>query len=169
MSLGLPKHKVVVVPYDPEWPSLYLEEQTRLRAALGDIILDIQHVGSTAVPGLDSKPVIDIGIAIADFEEGFNTIPIIAELGYNFRGEVGVPGRHFFIQGRPRTHHVHMSEITNSDWIERLKFRDHLRENPESAKHYAELKTALAQQFPDDITAYSNGKTNFILKILSQP
>ena len=167
MRLGLPKHKVLVVAYDSDWANLFLEEEGRLRDALGEIILDIQHVGSTAVPGLDSKPIIDIGIAIRHFEQGLDTIHAMAELGYNFRGEVGVPGRHFFINGRPRTHHVHMSEITNDDWLQRLKFRDILRNQPDIAKQYAELKTALAQQFPNDITAYSNGKTEFIRRIVS--
>lgn len=168
MSIGLPKHKVLVCPYDPEWPNLYQQEEERLRKALGDWILDIQHVGSTAVPGLASKPIIDIGIAIQSFDQGFDTIPIMSELGYNFRGEVGIPGRHFFIYGRPRTHHVHMSEKTNHDWIQRLKFRDHLRTHPESAKQYAELKTNLAQQFPNEISAYSEGKTAFIVDILGR-
>ena len=166
MNLGLPKHKVLVCPYDPEWPNLYLQEEERLRKAIGDWILDIQHVGSTAVPVLASKPFIDIGIAIQDFEQGFDTIPTMAELGYNFRGELGVPGRHFFIQGRPRTHHVHMSEISNRDWIQRLKFRDILRSNPTTARQYEELKSSLGDQFPNDLTKYSEGKTEFIQSIL---
>ena len=166
MSLGLPKHKVLVKPYDPEWLQEYFREEGRLKDALGEWILDIQHVGSTAVPGLASKPIIDIGIAIQNFDNGFDMIPGMSELGYNFRGEVGVPGRHFFIHGRPRTHHVHMNEISSDDWRNRIAFRDYLRANSDSANQYADLKTGLALEFPNDIASYSAGKGEFIQNIL---
>lgn len=103
MGLGLPQHKVSVHAYDPAWPGCYEEEASRLRDALGHWILAIERIGSTSIPGLDSKPIIDIGIAIKDFDEAFDCIPIMMELGYKFCGEVGVPRRHFFILGRPRT------------------------------------------------------------------
>ena len=97
MSLGLPQHRVAVHPYDPHWPNLYAEEAARLDSALGNRILATEHIGSTAVPGLESKPIIDIAIAIEDFEKGFELVPVMKDLGYKFRGEVGVPRRHLFI------------------------------------------------------------------------
>ena len=167
MSLGLPQHRVAVHPYDPHWPNLYAEEAARLDSALGTRILATEHIGSTAVPGLESKPIIDIAIAIEDFEKGFELVPVMEDLGYKFRGEVGVPRRHFFMLGKPRTHHVHVYEITSQDWQQRLAFRDALRSNSASAREYAELKLKLAEQFPIDIASYSNGKKDFIERITS--
>ncbi|MBI1334866.1 MAG: GrpB family protein [Armatimonadetes bacterium] len=166
MSLGLPQHRVEVHPYDPLWPELYEREATRLKEVLGDWILQIEHVGSTAIPGMDAKPIIDIGIAIADFEAAFDTVHLMAELDYVFRGEQGVPRRHFFILGRPRTHHVHMSEITGPDWIHRLAFRDYLRTHLDMAEEYRAIKARLAAEFPRDISGYSSGKDAFVQKVL---
>jgi GrpB-like predicted nucleotidyltransferase (UPF0157 family) len=168
MSLGLSQHQVKVVPYDPDWARLYTEESDRIRCGLGDQVLAIEHIGSTAVPGLDAKPIIDIAIGIRDFDEGFDLIPLMADLGYNFRGEVGVPRRHFFILGRPRTHHAHMIELEGKGWEERIGFRDFLRSHPDKAKEYADLKRSLADQFPKDIASYSNGKGAFIDSILAR-
>ncbi len=139
-----------------------------MNGALGDWALAIEHVGSTAIPNMPSKPILDIAIGIRDFDQAFDTIPLMSELGYNFRGEVGVPRRHFFILGRPRTHHVHMIEFDGSAWQKRIGFRDFLRENPVKAKEYADLKKSLAEQFPKDISSYSAGKTEFIDSILAR-
>jgi len=166
MALGLPKHRVEVHAYDPEWPGLFAEEATRLKQALGNWALAIEHVGSTSVPGLDSKPIIDISIAIEDFDEAFETIPTMAELGYMFRGELGIPRRHFFILGRPRTHHVHMNEATSLDLRWQIAFRDYLRSHPDVAEEYRSLKLRLAGEFPTDLTSYSSGKSEFIANVL---
>lgn len=165
MSLGLSQHKVEVHPYDPEWPVLYEQEANRLRTALDDWILSIEHIGSTAVPGMPAKPIVDIAIGIRNFEEGFEMVPLMTELGYHFRGEVGVPRRHFYMLGKPRTHHVHVYEITSQDWQQRITFRDVLRSDPTKAREYAELKQKLAEQFPRDISSYLNGKKDFIERI----
>jgi GrpB-like predicted nucleotidyltransferase (UPF0157 family) len=165
MPLGLSQHKVEVHPYDPEWPVLYEQEANRLRTALRDWIMGIEHIGSTAVPGMPAKPIVDIAIGIRDFEEGFEMVPLMTELGYQFRGEQGVKHRHFFILGRPRTHHVHIYEVTSEDWHQRIAFREALRSNPTKARKYAELKHKLAQQFPKDIAGYSTGKKEFIERL----
>jgi GrpB-like predicted nucleotidyltransferase (UPF0157 family) len=167
MPLGLSQQKVEVHSYDPDWPRLYAAEAKRLHSILGNWILDIQHIGSTAILGMPSKPIIDIAIGIRDFEEGFEMVPLMTELGYNFRGEVGVPRRHFYILGKPRTHHVHVYEMACEDWKQRIAFRDALRSNPAKATEYAELKHKLAEQFPRDIANYSNGKKEFIERITS--
>ncbi|MEI7986798.1 MAG: GrpB family protein [Armatimonadota bacterium] len=167
MSLGLSHHRVEIHSYDPDWPRLYAEEAKRLHSALGDWILDIRHIGSTAIPGMPSKPIIDIAIGIRDFDEGFDMVPLMTELGYHFRGEVGVPRRHFYMLGKPRTHHVHVYEITSHDWQQRIAFRDALRSDPLKAKEYGELKQLLAEQFPTDIASYSLGKKDFIERITS--
>ncbi|HLO97892.1 MAG TPA: GrpB family protein [Fimbriimonas sp.] len=168
MPLGLPQHRVEIHPYDPNWPLLFAQEAQRLQTSLGDWALDIQHIGSTSVPGMPSKPIIDIAIAVQDFEQAFDTVPLMAELGYNFRGEVGVKRRHFFMLGRPRTHHIHMLEQNSQAWKYRVGFRDFLVANPESAREYMELKQRLAAEFPRDIASYSNGKESFIDSILAR-
>lgn len=167
MPLGLSQHKVEVHPYDTEWLVLYNQESNRLCSSLGDWVLGIEHIGSTAVLGLASKPIIDMAIGIRDFDEGFDMVPLMTELGYHFRGEVGVPRRHFYMLGKPRTHHVHVYEITSHDWQQRIAFRDALRSSPTKAREYAELKQKLADQFPRDIASYSNGKKEFIERITS--
>lgn len=136
-----------------------------MEGALGEWALAIEHIGSTAIPDMPSKPIIDIAVGIRDFDEAFASVPLLSGLGYNFRGEVGVPHRHFFILGKPRTHHVHMYELTSEDWQQRIAFRDALRINRASAREYAELKQKLAQQFPKDIASYSAGKKEFIERL----
>ena len=139
-----------------------------MKGALGECALAIEHIGSTAIPNMPSKPILDIAIGIRDFDKGFELIPLLTKLGYNFRGEVGVPRRHFFMLGKPRTHHVHMIELDSPAWQKRIGFRDFLRENPVKAKEYADLKKSLADQFPKDIASYSAGKTEYIDSILAQ-
>ena len=167
MSLGLSQHKVEVHPYDPKWPVLYEQEANRLRSALGGWILDIEHIGSTAIPGMPAKPIIDIAIGIRNFEEGLEMVPLMTELGYHFRGEVGVPRRHFYMLGKPRTHHVHVYEFASENWRQRLAFRNALRSNPGKAMEYAALKQKLAEEFPRDIAGYSQGKKDFIERMES--
>ena len=137
-----------------------------MKGALGEWALAIEHIGSTAIPNMPSKPILDIAIGIRDFDEGFELIPLLTELGYNFRGEVGVPRRHFFILGRPRTHHVHMVEISSSAWRERLAFRDYLGSNTSAMEEYRDLKLKLAEQYPTDISSYSLGKRDLIERII---
>ena len=165
MNLGLSQHRVKVVPYDRVWPELFSLEAARISLALGEGILAIEHIGSTSIIGLPSKPIIDLAVGIRDFDEGFELIPLMTELGYTFRGEVGVPRRHFFMLGKPRTHHVHKYEITSHEWRERLAFRDHLRLNSAAMEEYRDLKMKLAEQFPTDISSYSLGKRDFIERI----
>lgn len=168
MPLGLSQHRVEIHPYDSEWPNLYTVEANRLYEALGEWALQIEHIGSTAIPGMPSKPIIDIAIGVEDFDQAFDTIPLMAELGYNFRGEQGVARRHFFILGKPRTHHVHMIELDSLGWRQRIGFRDYLRANPDAAQQYIDLKQQLAAANPRDIASYSNGKEPFIDAILSK-
>lgn len=168
MPLGLPQHRVDIHPYDPEWPQRYAQESERLKKCLGDWLLDIQHIGSTAIPGMPSKPILDIAIGVRDFDEAFDTLPLMEELGYQFRGEQGVSRRHFFILGRPRTHHVHMIEWESRGWKQRLGFRDYLVAHSDTAREYWELKQRLAKEFPRDIRSYSEGKEAFINSILAR-
>jgi GrpB-like predicted nucleotidyltransferase (UPF0157 family) len=163
MSTG---RTIVLYSYTPEWEQLFNAERERLLRSLAEYVLDIQHIGSTAVPGLPAKPIIDIGIAVANFEEAFRCVPLLESLGYLYRGEFGIPRRHYFVRGEPRTHQLHMNEIESADWQNTIAFRDYLREHPDIAGDYAALKKQLAEEFPTDIHAYTDGKSEFIHRLL---
>ena len=142
--LGLPSGQIQLSPYESGWQILFLEERDRLQASIGGYILDIQHIGSTSIPGMPAKPILDIGIAVTNFEEAVRCIPLMEELGYTYKGENGIPRRHYFVKGDPRTFHVHMVEIESEGWRSNLLFRDYLSKNPETAREYARLKQELA-------------------------
>jgi GrpB-like predicted nucleotidyltransferase (UPF0157 family) len=165
-SIGLPSSMVVLFPYTIAWKRLFEEERALLQASLGDQILDIQHVGSTSIPGMRAKPIIDIAIAVRNFEKAKVCIVPIEHLGYQYKGEFGIPRRHYFVKGDPRTHHLHMNEIGSRDWVDQLLFRDYLIRHPQSAQEYANLKIELAQRFPADREAYLEAKAPFIQHIL---
>ncbi len=164
--LGLEKGVVRLVPYTSEWKRYFEQERAALQAALRDKILDIQHVGSTAIPGMLAKPIVDIAIAVADFDEARACIPLVEGLGYEYKGEFGIPHRHYFVKGDPRLFHLHMSEIDSLEWQNTLLFRDYLRDHPGAASEYAQLKQRLAARFPQDREAYLDGKTEFVEGIL---
>lgn len=164
--LGLPSGQLHLSSYEPDWPRLFLEERERLCAGLGTHVLDVQHIGSTSIPGMLAKPILDIGVAVANFEEAACCIPLMERLGYSYKGENGIPRRHYFVKGEPRTHHLHMLEVASEEWKHHLLFRDYLRENPEVMRAYVELKQRLAAQFAADRQAYQSGKDSFIQAVL---
>jgi GrpB-like predicted nucleotidyltransferase (UPF0157 family) len=164
--LGLASKKVVVVPYDSRWPSLFREERDRLAEALSPLGARIEHIGSTAVPGLAAKPVLDILVGRRELSPVADYVAALAPLGYVHRGEQGVPGRDFFRRGDPRAYNLHLVVRGVSLWRSYLLFRDALRANAQLAAEYAQLKTELAARHPDDREAYITGKAPFIAKVL---
>lgn len=166
--LGLTSEQLRLSPYEPNWPLLFLQEKERLLASLANYILDIQHIGSTSIPGMPAKPILDIGAAVANFEEARHCVPLLEQLGYTYKGENGIARRHYFVKGDPRTHHLHMLESDSAEWKNHLLFRDYLCANPASANEYASLKQTLATQFATDREAYQEGKENFIQAVLLQ-
>ena len=167
-SLGLESGTVRVVDYDAAWPRLFAEERIRIQAVLGaDLPLSLEHSGSTAVPGLPAKPILDI---LAGFPPGASVLPYIEALvsaGYIHRGEQGIPGRQFFRRGHPRAYHLHLAEREGSFWQDQLVFRDALRANPELRDEYAALKMDLARRFPRERETYTEGKSAFVLKVVA--
>ena len=163
---------VEIVPYEPAWPDLFATEAARLRGVLdpGDV-LGIQHFGSTAVPGLAAKPIIDILIAVRSLATAKATmIEPIRGLGYAWWAENPKTDRMFFVKGMPpygkrRTHHVHLTESAGEMWQRRLPFRDYLRANPDEARRYEELKYDLAARYPTDREQYTDAKTEYIERI----
>lgn len=171
---------IIIAGYDAAWPALFEEERARLQEAIGEWAVAIEHVGSTAVPGLAAKPIIDIGVALRRFEDALRCITPLAENGWACMGEYGIPGRIFFRKttDRPlpgqapggsvgRTHQVHMYEVTHEQFAGHLVFRDYLRTHPEAARDYEALKRDLAGLYPDNVEAYAEGKSEFVRKVWS--
>jgi len=158
---------IVVSDYDPNWPTLFEQERAGIGNALGSFALAIEHVGSTAVPGLPSKPIIDLLVGVPSFEEAKQQcIEPIEALGYYYIPEYAswLPGELFFRKGPPGpwSHHLHLMEPLHPRWEALMVFRDYLRAHPEAARAYADIKRALAAASKDDIKAYRNGKTAFV-------
>lgn len=169
--------EVAVVPYDTRWPALFREERDHLRTSLpADLIGRIEHFGSTAVPGLAAKPVVDMLVEVASLAETRRVAPPILEpWGYDYfwrptHGDDGPPFYAWFIKRAPgtgaRTHHIHMVEADFTGHWDRLKFRDHLVAHPETAQEYADLKRRLALEHPKDRVAYTEAKSAFITRIM---
>ena len=159
--------KVEVVPYNPLWQQMFDEEAARIRMVLGKELVDIHHIGSTAVPGLAAKPVIDIMPVVKDIRQVDALNPLFGQLGYECMGEFGIPGRRYFRKGgEHRTHQIHIFQEDNrQDIVRHLAVRDYLRAHPEDADRYAALKQELAARFPADIESYCDGKDAFVRQL----
>jgi GrpB-like predicted nucleotidyltransferase (UPF0157 family) len=158
--------KVEVVSYSAEWPARFEEESHRIRRIFGSEIIAIHHIGSTAVPDLSAKPVIDIMPVVKNIERVDDYNHTMINLGYKPRGENGLSGRRYFQKGEDqRTHHIHIYEKGNPDIDRHLVFRDYLRSHPKEAINYGSLKEWLAKEFPYDITSYIEGKEAFVLEL----
>ena len=159
---------VEIAEYDPAWPGAYERERAAVLEALGDLVFAIEHVGSPSVPGLGAKPIIDIMIGLRDLAGHARCVAPLQFLGYEHKGEFGIPGRHYFrkpVRG-PRTHQVHMVEHVSDFWVRHLLFRDYLRENPHEAAAYDRLKRELAARFGTDVEGYTEAKREFIQSAL---
>ena len=158
--LGLPSDRVLIVDYDPWWPRLFAEEARRIKEVCGPV--DVEHVGSTGVPGLAAKPILDLMIGVMSFSEAGGLIPLIEGLGYVFLGTYGIEGRLFFRAPEPCTHHLHTVEKNGQFWEDEILFRDYLRSHPSAGAAYVALKRELAIKFANDRPAYTEAKGEFI-------
>jgi GrpB-like predicted nucleotidyltransferase (UPF0157 family) len=159
--------QIRIVPYDSRWPDQFGEEANELAAIFGQEFAAIHHIGSTAVPGLWAKPIIDVLVEVRDVEtlDGFDQK--MTERGCVPKGEFGIPGRRFFIGGNEerRTHHIHMFEVGGPEPERHLNFRDYLIAHSEEARVYGRLKQELAREFRHDIESYAAGKEAFIKEV----
>jgi GrpB-like predicted nucleotidyltransferase (UPF0157 family) len=165
--------EVIVVEYDERWPALFEEERARILALISPWVERIEHIGSTSVPGLGAKPIIDIMVGLRSLDDARECIPRLESIGYEYipKHEASLPERRYFHKGgtrRARTHHLHMVETTSCFWQRHLLFRDRLRADPALARRYYELKTELAARFPFDRDAYTSAKAPFIEELLSK-
>lgn len=163
-SHGLKHGTIRLVLYDSLWPALFEQEAALIRSRLEQSIGDIAHIGSTAVPGLAAKPIIDLMMAIPALRAPRQLFDALSEIGYEHRPLDTLAERLFFAKelGNLRTHNLSVCETNSPFWVSRLRFRDRLRSDQELARSYAELKQALAAQFPDDRLGYTNSKEQFI-------
>ena len=159
---------ITVVDYNPQWPLEFSEEAGQIRSALADVVVALHHIGSTSVPQLAAKPVIDMLLLVRDLDELDRCNRAMIDLGYQPKGELGIAGRRFFSKGTDdqRTHHVHAFEPGNSAASDHLAFRNYLRAKPQLAQQYGRLKAKLAEEHSDDIEAYMVGKDPLIRELL---
>ena len=157
--------EVLLAEYDPDWPGEFISESRRVREVLGAKVVDVHHVGSTAVNNLIAKPIIDLLVEVADLEPIDAMTESFIDAGYEVRGESGIPGRRFLTRNEEgqRTHDIHIFQTGHDEIVQMLLFRDKLRENPDVAASYADLKRGLAAKFHNDVLRYTQEKTEFIL------
>jgi GrpB-like predicted nucleotidyltransferase (UPF0157 family) len=154
---------IIVVPYDDKWPEMFEAESLLIKTLLGGVAKSIHHIGSTSVPGLSAKPVIDIFLEVSDINELDTYNYAMTRAGYVARGENGISGRRYFIKGGDhRSHQVHAFAVGNMQVLRHLAFRDYLRQNKDIAGEYAEIKHSAALLSKNDVHRYSALKANFI-------
>lgn len=160
------KKNIEVVTYNPEWPEMFESEAAVIKQALGSNCITIHHIGSTSVPGLSAKPIIDMLPVVRDIQEVDTATKAMESLGYEAKGEFGIAFRRYFQKGKNiRTHNVHVYQESDPEISRYLKFRDWMRSHADDAENYAKLKTELAAKFPQDILSYCNGKDAFVASI----
>ncbi|WP_412064781.1 GrpB family protein [Rhizobium sp. SYY.PMSO] len=170
-GLGVGNKSVKLAEPNQSWHDAYLLEEAAIRNALGDLAVDVQHFGSTSIPEIKAKPIIDIAVGVRRFEDGLACIEPMASIGYVYAGSNIVPDDHIFghdIEGDTRTHLVHVVEHGGPTWRNFLTFRDRMRKRPDLAHAYEALKIELASKYADNRAAYTAAKKDFIQKILEE-
>ena len=160
--------KVIVLPYDMAWKSDFAKIRQELENAIGDLIISIEHVGSTSVEGLSAKPCIDIDVVIRDYSVFDAVVSKLAEIGYVHEGDLGIKDREAFdYSDKPhlQKHHLHVCPRDSAELRRHITFRDYLRENPEAVKTYGAVKETAAKLYPEDIDGYIAYKSPCIEEI----
>jgi GrpB-like predicted nucleotidyltransferase (UPF0157 family) len=165
--LGLERGSVRLRPYTSRWAELFRAEDQAIRTVLGALVLDVQHVGSTAVPGMMSKPILDIAIGVPRLEDFERCIEPLTQLGYEHAHWAGLEDNEVFGKGIRRTHLVHVVKHGGQKWNNYILFRDSLRQNPATASAYQQLKVSLSLSHANNRAAYTDAKNAFICGILS--
>ena len=162
------KRQIIVLPYDEKWKKDFAQIKEEIQHAVGDLVQEIEHVGSTSVPGLSAKPIIDIDIVIRDYSV-FNTVATrLGEIGYQHEGNLGIAGREAFkYEGKDhlQKHHLYVCPLDSAELKRHISFRNYLRSHPEAVREYSRIKEEGAALFPYDIEKYIAYKSPFIEKI----
>jgi GrpB-like predicted nucleotidyltransferase (UPF0157 family) len=160
---------VIVLDYDSNWPEFFQSLRKRIADVLGDLAVAIEHVGSTAVPGLAAKPIIDIDVLLTSESMLPEAIERLATLGYVHQGNLGIPEREAFLSPASEPpHHVYVCPPCSIEFRRHIAFRDYLRAHPKDAKIYGDLKIALAERFREDRSAYNTAKAAFVAEVTSR-
>ncbi len=173
------KKNIKLVEYDPTWAENFQRLKSIYLESLGDLLIEVEHVGSTAVPGLCAKPHLDIDLVIENYSSFRDVIDVLGTLGYRYQGDFGIEGREAFKRkdekvpwdgsdSREYSHHLYVCPKNSRELKRHLAFRDHLLENEECRKRYADLKRRLVKKYRDDREAYTEGKTKFIERVLEE-
>ena len=159
------KRAVIVEPYNPLWVSKFEEESRHIARTMGAIVVKVHHIGSTSIPNIYAKPIIDMLVEVIAIEQVDSRNAAMVAFGYVAMGEYGLPGRRYFrkdnVQGI-REYHVHTYALGSPEGFRHIAFRDFMRAHPELAQQYSDLKCQLAHQYPEDIQSYMDGKNAFI-------
>lgn len=169
MSLGLKRGTVQLVPYDPEWAKLFEEEREAIQKVLGDRAVDVEHIGSTAIPGMLAKPILDLQVAVGSLDDYEQYTPELEKLGYQFMRDNRDELEHIlYIKGpeEKRTHYLKLTTMDTDFWKEHILFRDYLISDPDWAEQYKELKQKLLEKHGSERENYTKEKENFIKETL---
>jgi GrpB-like predicted nucleotidyltransferase (UPF0157 family) len=159
--------RIIIEHYDPLWPQRFETLRSRIAGTLGDMATAIEHIGSTAVPGLAAKPIIDIDVLLQSSTDLPLVISRLASLGYEHRGNLGIPGREAFrTPPNDFPHHLYVCPPDSPEYRRHIAVRDHLRTHPEDASAYAVLKRNLARTLGDRREAYNEAKSEFVANIV---
>ena len=160
--------KVIVLPYDSAWKTAFEDIRAELDAALGNLAIAIEHVGSTSVVGMSAKPIIDIDVVIPDYTVFDDVVQRLAQIGYTHEGDLGIKDREAFkYTDKPhlQKHHLYVCPQNSAELHRHITFRDFLRGNPDAVKTYSAVKETAAERYPDDIDGYINYKSPCIEKL----
>jgi GrpB-like predicted nucleotidyltransferase (UPF0157 family) len=167
-ELGVPQGQVRLCEPTPRWIVLFEEEASRLNAALGKFGAVVEHCGSTSIPGVPAKPILDILVGISEPLDVAAIRSALGNLGYEHATWAGVPGHEVFGKGEPRTHLVHVVPLHGPAWDRMARFRDALRGDDTLAAEYSQLKRQLAARFPENRAIYTDGKSDFVASVLAR-
>ena len=169
MELGLRRGTVSVEAHNEEWETSAAETIAELSSILRGVLIDAQHVGSTAVRGICAKPILDIAVGVSDFDALLPKNSVLEEHGFVFRGQ-DHPGQYLYVCGKDdiRTHHIHAVIYSSGIWNDYVDMRDYLNSHEEEAETYSKLKESLARQYPEDRETYTAGKSEMIGEILKK-
>ncbi|MDD5318266.1 MAG: GrpB family protein [Candidatus Pacebacteria bacterium] len=164
----MPELNSILVPYSEKWILDYQEEAEKIKNVFGNNYIDIQHIGSTSIPNMLSKPIIDVAVLIASSENANDFIAPLEKLGYVYKPEISSPERHFFKKGSPTKYHLSIAYTDKgSYWKRQILFRDYLIQHDEARKEYEQYKLNLLREDATIDRSYKGNKEEFVQKILS--
>lgn len=169
-KIGLKRGTVVLEKHHEEWAREFKKEKKRLQKLLGETVLDIQHIGSTSIPNLSAKPIIDMLMGVRHFSDISKMQKVLENIGYEYRENGSSNVQVFFAKGpeKNRTHYLHITELGSSEWKNSIFFRNHLLLHSEEVKKYEKIKQKLAKQYSDKRDKYTSGKKDYIENILKK-